>query len=447
MEKNLRFVDLKYLPLQTIKQIIIIMKKTLQLFLLAALCMVLITPAIKAQDNDKPKAFGIAFHGYVKNDFFYDSRQTVDAREGHLLLWPSAPSLDANGTDINAHSSFNFLAIQTRLKGVITAPDAMGAKTSGVIEGEFFGHTNGDINGFRLRHAIIKFDWEKSHLLTGQFWHPMFIIECFPGTVSFNTGMGYAPFSRNPQIKYSFTSNGLKIAVTAYSERDFSSRNIAGISTSAYMRNSGVPGANLHLNYGTKNKETGTAFNSGFAVNYHTMLPSLTTAANFITNQTVTSLSGLAYINAKMKKINIKIAGTYCENPNGMMMPGGYAVLDTLNVATMDVSYIPTRSATGWIDISTTGKKCNIGIFAGYNQNLGTAEDINGTPGGLAVNIEHLYRVSPRINFYTGKVQIGAEIEYTVAAYGDGTYDSKGVPLNPEEVSNVRFITGIYYHF
>ena len=424
-----------------------IMKKTFQAYFLTVLCVVLLSPIVMSQNDEKPEAFGIRFGGYVKNDFFYDSRQTVDAREGHLLFWPKAPSLDANGNDINSQGSFNFLAIQTRLKGIITGPDALGAKTSGVIEAEFFGHSNSDINGFRLRHAIIKFDWKKSHLMTGQTWHPMFINECFPGTVSFNTGLGFAPFSRNPQIKYSFIAGGLKISATAYSERDFSSRDITGVPSPSYIRNSGIPGANIHLNYGTSNKNTGTVFNTGFAVNYHTMLPSLTTAANYITNQTVTSLSGLAYVNAKMSKINIKIAGTYCENPTGIMMPGGYAIFEQLDTTTLESSYIPTRCATGWIDISTTGNKWNFGIFAGYNQNLGTAKNIIGLPGGFGTDIEHFYRISPRVNFYTGKIQIGAEIEYTVAAFGNGTYNSKGVPLNPKEVANVRFITGIYYHF
>lgn len=422
------------------------MKKALLILTVLFIGTVVFNTDVKAQDDNERK-FGITFHGYVKNDFFYDTRQNVEAREGHLLLWPSAPSLDANGDDINAHGSFNFLAIQTRLKGVITGPDALGAKTSGVIEGEFFGHTNGDINGFRLRHAIIKFDWEKSHLMTGQFWHPMFIIECFPGTVSFNTGMGYAPFSRNPQIKYSYTVGGLKVSATAYGERDFSSRDMTGASTSAYMRNAGIPGLNLHLNYGTKNKEAGTAFNTGFAVNYHTMLPSMTTPLGYITDQTVTSKSGLAYINLKLSAIQVKLAGTYVENPTGMMMPGGYSIMEVIDIATSEFSYTPTRGATGWVDISSTGKKWQFGVFAGYNKNLGTAVDIIGAAGGLGTNIDHLYRVSPRVNFKTGKVQIGAEIEYTVAAYGDGTFDSRGIPLNAEEVANIRFITGVYYHF
>ena len=101
-------------------------------------------------------------------------------------------SKDQNGDDKNAVPNLNILAVQTRLKGTITGPDAFGAKTGGVIEAAFFGHSNSDVNGFRLRHAFLTLKWTNKTLLMGQFWHPMFVTDCFPGTVSFNTGM---PFS------------------------------------------------------------------------------------------------------------------------------------------------------------------------------------------------------------------------------------------------------------
>ncbi len=41
---------------------------------------------VKTEENK----FGVKFSGFVKNDFFYDTRQTVAAREGHFLLWPAA---------------------------------------------------------------------------------------------------------------------------------------------------------------------------------------------------------------------------------------------------------------------------------------------------------------------------------------------------------------------
>lgn len=424
------------------------MKKHLQ-FLILFIISILISQSLISQTKDQDKPFGITFYGYVKNDFFYDSRQTVDAREGHLLMWPKAPSYDLNGTDINAHGSFNFLAIQTRLGGKITGPDALGAKTSGQFEAEFFGHSDADINGFRLRHAIIKLNWPKSEIMTGQFWHPMFTLECFPGTVSFNTGLGFAPFSRNPQIKYTYTAGKVKLMLTAYGERDFTSRNILGVPSSSYIRNSGTPGINFHLDYGNSNEEKESALNTGFVVNYLSIQPELITATGYQTSQLVHAISGLIYINAKFKAMNFKFGGIYAENSPGVTIPGGYAVLDLINPSTGEVSYIPIRTASGWIDISSTGKTWKYGIFAGYTQSLGTSKDIYSTAslGGFGTNIHHLYRISPRINYYSGKFQIGAEIEYTAAAYGDGTYTLRALALNPEEVANIRFILGVYYHF
>ena len=82
--------------------------------------------------------------------------------------------------DINASADLHMLNIQTRLKGDISGPDAFGAKTSGVIEAEFYGTSELDVNGFRLRHAYVKMDWQKTNLLVGQYWHPLFPAESFP---------------------------------------------------------------------------------------------------------------------------------------------------------------------------------------------------------------------------------------------------------------------------
>ncbi|HOE39998.1 MAG TPA: hypothetical protein PLG05_00560 [Bacteroidales bacterium] len=393
------------------------------------------------------KQFGVKFSGYVKNDFYYDTREVVNGREGHLLFWPKAPSYDAEGKDINAHGSFHFLSIQTRLTGNITGPDALGAKTSAMFEGEFFGHSDPDINGFRLRHALIKLNWEKSELLTGQTWHPMIVSENTPGTVSFNAGLGFQPFSRNPQIKYTLKLGNFRLAATAFSERDFQSRNILGITSSDYIRNSNMPALNFNFNYGKNNNEDKTAFNTGFAVNYKTIRPSLTTIFGYITKENVSALSAEIYIMKKFKPLSVKFAALYTENASEMFMPGGFAQYELLSLAKAEFSYLPTRNAISWIDIATTGKKWQFGMFAGYNKNLGTAKDVFGNLGGLGVNIEHLYRVSPRVCYFAGKLQIGAEIEYTVAAYGDGTYTTKAIPQNAEEVANLRLLLGVFYHF
>ncbi len=54
--------------------------------------------------------------------------------------------LDMNGDDINAGTNFNMLAIQSRISLALSGPDALGAKTSGLIEGDFFAQANDNID-------------------------------------------------------------------------------------------------------------------------------------------------------------------------------------------------------------------------------------------------------------------------------------------------------------
>ncbi|MFP4527949.1 MAG: hypothetical protein ACLFQX_05315, partial [Candidatus Kapaibacterium sp.] len=129
--------------------------------------------------------FGIKFSGFVKTDAIFDSRGNTSIREGHFLLYPLPEQLDPNGDDINEHSQFSIFSIQSRLAGTITGPDVLGAKSSGRIEGAFFGSTDATINTFRLRHAFVKLDWENTTFLAGQTWNIMFVEQCFPGVVSF----------------------------------------------------------------------------------------------------------------------------------------------------------------------------------------------------------------------------------------------------------------------
>ncbi|MDZ7604887.1 MAG: hypothetical protein U5K79_04715 [Cyclobacteriaceae bacterium] len=112
--------------------------------ILVIIFLVIATTFSQAEENEKKdSAVSFKHTGYIKNDFFYDTRQTVSAREGHFLLWPMAPSYDATGFDINTKNSFNFISIQSRLRLTISGPDALGAKATGILEGDFFATTNG----------------------------------------------------------------------------------------------------------------------------------------------------------------------------------------------------------------------------------------------------------------------------------------------------------------
>lgn len=433
-------------------------------------CLLLLSVTfIKAQETEEKKDFGIKFSGFVKNDFIFDSRQTVAAREGHFLLYPTNEKLDEEGKDINAKPNVNFLAIQTRLKGTITGPDAFGAKTSGIIEGAFFGHSNSDVNGFRLRHAFLKLKWEKTELLIGQFWHMMFVTKCYPATVSFNTGAPFQYFTRNPQIRISQHINSFTFSGALITQRDFTSP--GGSQT---LRNAVLPDIQAQITY-TSNE----MLFAGIGAGYKQVVPRLETDSLYKTTEAVGGLTAQAFAKISTSPITFKIQGTYTQNGYDGLFIGGYAIKSITDPIRDYRNYTTINTMSLWSDIHTNGKKIQFGVFVGYTQNLGSTEEIEALTSidkyarGYSITkkvtedlsvvgndvvttkettitkqeyITNVYRVSPRIIFNSGKTRFALEIEHTGAAYGNAV-DNKGIPQNTKMIINNRILLGVYYFF
>lgn len=423
------------------------------------LIIVFLLPIVVLSQDDEKK-FGIKFSGFVKTDIYFDSRQTVDAREGQFLLYPKNEQLDENGEDINAATKFTMLSIQTRLKGTITGPDVLGAKTSGVIEGAFFGNIGTDINGFRLRHAFVKLTWKKSELLIGQYWHPMFVTACFPGTVSFNTGTPFQPFARNPQVRFTKRFGKFNAIGTITEQVDFTDFGPIAASPK-YLINSTVPEANLRFEF---NNDKVLA---GVGINYKTLMPRLMIRnsyeledvpvnVDYKTNERVAGTSFFGYFKVKTDPITIKLYGVGGQMMFSMTNLGGYAETevqtadyqlspDSITPKTTYINYSPLGTASVWMDIHTNGVKWQFGLFGGYSKNLGCTDEIEGAVYARGSDIAYAYRIAPRVIFNAGKFRIAPELEYTVAAYG--TPDEKGIVQDAIDVGNFRVLLGVYYFF
>jgi hypothetical protein len=401
-----------------------------------------------AQEKAK---FGIKFSGFVKSDIIFDSRQTVTAREGHFLLYPMSADLDQYGKDINGKSNFNMLSIQSRLKGVITGPDAFGAKTSALIEGAFFGHTNEDVNGFRLRHAYAKLNWETTELLVGQYWHAMFITSCFPGTISFNTGVPFQPFSRNPQIRLTQKAEKFKFIFTAMSQRDFASTGPDG-GSSKYLRNNVMPELNFTLQYEGKCAK-GNSYLFGAGVDYLSLTPRIKTEGGSATEKAVNGFSIMAFMKIVAGNITWKAEAICGQNTTHLLMLGGYAESKIIDPVTIEKAYEPVKTLSLWTDIHTNGKKFQAGLFAGYTKNKGIDGDrlaggkiySRGVSRDYLSSIDYVYRISPRLVFNSGKMRFAGEIEYTVAGYGET--QSNLTVADAKSVKNLRLLIGVYYFF
>lgn len=392
-----------------------------------------------AQDH---APYGIRFSGYVRTDFIFDSRQSSAAnglREGHFYLFPDNVLMDPDSSDINANPSFHILSIQSRLRGDISGPDAFGAKTSGVIEAEFFGTSEADLNGFRLRHAFTRLDWENSSLLIGQTWHPIFPEDCFPGTISFNTGAPFTPFSRNPQIRFAYRTGKMRVSLTAYSQRDFTSTGPDGFSNK-YMRNSGLPGLNLQVRI--------PVMASGFALiggDYKTIRPELKTGANYENPNNLVSLAGFATLHLKTRPVSLTLMGVWAQNASDLVMIGGYGVSEITDVQTGVRNFANLTTANGWLDLCTNGKKVQAGLFAGYSRNMGSKVAFTGPVYGRGTNIGYLGRIAPRIMIIQNKMTLAAEFETTFAAYG--TPDSFGKVFDSKSIVNYRILLAAIYKF
>lgn len=414
------------------------------------LVLVAILPFIGlAQDEKK---FGIQFTGFVKSDIFFDTRETVDVREGHFLLYPQNERLDPEGNDLNENLKFHLLSVQTRLKGTISGPDALGAKTSGIIEGEFFGSSTGDLYGFRLRHAFVKLNWTNTELLVGQYWHPMFNTKCFPGTVSFNTGVPFEPFTRNPQVRVTQKLGLISLALTAMSQYEFKSTGPEGPST-IYLRNAATPIMNLTVEYENKNTENGREFLVGASGNYKTIQPLTETAEGYKTTTKVNSFGASAFFKYTCKPVTVKLHYFYGQDATDLTMLGGYAVKSVTDVNKGLVEYTPIMNNSTWIDVNTNGKTWQFGVFGGYTKNLGAQDEIKGAIYSRGADIDYVYRASGRVIYNNGKFRVAPELEYTAASYaindseGNLARDVKGKITQSKEVANFRFLIGVYYFF
>ncbi len=401
-----------------------------------------------AQQNEGSSKVEVSWFGYIKSDFFTDSRQTINAREGHLLLYPANIKLDVDGKDINDRGSFNFLSIQSRFGTKINGPDAFGAKTHGLLEGAYFGHTESDVNGFRLRHAFVELDWGKTQLLLGQYWHLLFIPDCFPGTVSFNTGIPFQFFSRNPQIRITHTINELTFIGVLASHRDFQ-----GPTGYQELSNTMIPDFHGQLQWNpNKNILLATTFG------YKRALPRLQTLENYKVDESFGSISFNLFSRITSGKLTTRIQALWAQNAYDGLMIGGY-VVNSIVDAEKDIRlYTPINTFSIWSDMETTYPRINGGLFLAYSENMGSFTSIDDIAFlGLysrGSNIDYLYRIAPRIVINSGKVRIAGEIEYTAAAYasvdaetGLRMMDDYGRVSESNTVGNLRFLLGVYYFF
>jgi hypothetical protein len=399
--------------------------------------------------NNEKAGMKIKFSGFIKYELFADTRQTVSVREDLVDLYPENVLSDAGGNDVNAVHSLNMLSIHSRVRSSITGPVLLGARSGGLVEADFYGNENknfSDLNGLRLFNAYIKFDWGKTQLLAGQYWHPMSIVGFFPNVVSFSVGAPFHPMSRNPQIQIVQTLGKLKVTGSMLSQRDFTGTGPAGPG-SQYLRNSGIPNLHLQVQCGTDT----SVIQAGAGIDYKKIVPELYTENNegeiYATKESLTGISVMGFITAQTKHLLVKAQGIYAQNGYDLLMLGGYAVKKVTSEQTGAKEFSNLNTVSAWADFQTVGGKFVAGLFCSYSKNLGCGETIEGPFYARGPDIGSLYRVAPRIIYEKQPVTISLEGEYTTAGYGTANGDGKGGVTETNPVSNFRSLLSLKYSF
>lgn len=401
-----------------------------------------------AQDtvaNKNKSKVKLSFYGDINPQIYVDTRKVLEGREGEMLFYPLPEVLDANGNDINAVPRLNMVAITSRLGLRIQTPDMLGAKVTGLMEGDFTGSTGSGINMLRLRHAYMDMRWTNSELLLGQYWTPFVVHEIMPGTRPLNMGAPFHPYSRVVQARYTQYFGAIEAVGVAAFQLDNKSSGPLGGSTE-YIRNSCVPDLTAMIRY-----NSGRLF---FGVGYNFLLlkPRTSLVDNegltHVTNTTFASHSTTVFAKYEFDNWSLRMQAIVSQNMDAHLLMGGYAE-SPFDEAALAYTYQPFGGYTAWLDFGKSTGKWRPGVFFGYAKNTGFEKPVDDTWlfYGRGLDIDFVWRIQPRIGWYVSpNIQFFAEVEYTVAGYG----------VNPDEyyryestnnVANTRFILAAVYKF
>ena len=416
---------------------------------------------------EKRKKWDLHWSGLITFDAFWDTRKPVESRDGGIYLYPADIFLDKNGKDLNAYPSFNFVVMNTRLNLKIQAPDALGAKITGMIEGWFMGVSNADMNGLALRHAFIKMDWKSTQLLFGQTWHPLFTDRMFAYTVAGSAGAPFQPFARVPQIKITqklLKNNYLLAYLNA--QRDALTFGPHG-NSAEYIRQSMVPEMGIQYIFDSQKKDNQNdskhIIYTGLGFNFKRIVPRLMTADTVATKKGLNSYSGIAFFHyecliSKCLKTGFKLKANYIQNSYEYLMLGGYAIKEYDENAPLDFNknydYTNINTLSFWGDLYLNYRSWEIGLFGGYCKNLGAFDAIQDFENGRSYyvrvpNADLMYRLSARLKYTANKLQFCLEPEYTSAVYGTlltrkGKIDSNAPTYR---VHNLRILLSTVLYF
>ena len=428
MKHFLRFILLSFIVLQTNLTTVFSRNDTIQL----------------------GRSYGLLISGFARIDYLYDTRQTSEAVEGLFTFYPLNKMFDADGKDINAAPKANFISIASRMSARFFAPNVLNAISSAYIEFDFTGTSN--TNGVRLRQAYLNMAWTKTNLIMGRSWHPL-ALGCMPNVVALNTGAPFFPFNRSDQIRFDYKPEHWQLSAIAVYQSDYASLGPSpgtastSVKSPTYLRDAALPEFAINIAYKTSAFQIGTVASiKSIKPRMYTMLDySDPNSQKFKTDEKLTSCAAQIYTQYRTANWIFKAQATYAQNTTESLMIGGYGV-SAIDPKTGHEKYTPTQHLNCWVNVDY-GTKWQVGLFAGYLNNLGTLDKVVGAWYARAHDIKYMYRISPHVFYNLHNWQFAAEFEYTAAAFGTVQYDNKAKITNASEVANFRTNLQVYFYF
>ena len=405
-----------------------------------------------AQEQAKP---AVEFYGFIRVDAYTDSYKGLDLGHDIFYLLPNYEVVGDNKLEVNECQSANLTAIASRLGAKINGPDVFNAKLTGVMEFDFAGNLRSDPTLFRIRQAFSQLSWEKSSLLIGQTWHPFFGAPSVPTVAGLNTGAPFHTFNRSPMIRYNYKLGGLNLTFAGVYEMQYTTATIdtypnKRFTTNHAKRNAVLPELVFTADFVANNK-----FFAGAGAEYKTIKPRmlLEGAEGAVSKATeiVASTGFVGYLRYKTDKLNVLFKGYMGENLSHLVMPGGYGVA-TYDAATGKETYTNYSFYTVMFN-AVYGKELQLGIFAGYGQNLGTGKALYNFDGkaktvGSMQTVQDMMRIAPHLAYNKGKMRFVLEYEMTSANFGTGGFNfSNGLYNTTSNATNNRVICTMTHFF
>jgi len=391
-------------------------------------------------------------YGFVRNDAYSDTRKMNASVLDFFSFYPMYQNLNANGEDLNAVSSSNLVSANSRLGLDISGPAGIfGAnKMIAKIESDFGGSPTYML--LRIRQAYAQILWNKSDLLVGQTWHPFFVPATMPLVLSLNAGNPFQPFNRSPMIRYNYQINKLKLTAAAVYQMMYANQGpdetapTKTVASASFQKNAIIPEMFLGLEY-KKDKML-----VGLGGSYKSIMPNrlYNDGMDHVNHKVLSTPAAMVYGVYTSGKLSVKAKALLGQNMTEQTMIGGFAI-------TTDNKYIPYTTMSSYIGLNY-GKIHQVGLMIGYTANLGPSKTIPAlsnyygfgvdkanTPGKEKI-VGNLFRITPSYSYNINNWQLGVELEYTKAAWGDRS-PINGNIVNLKMADNYRIYAILMYTF